>query len=145
MTVKVDTRGHDAEAYTKTYNKTPAETKAEVEAGITAASRAYKVDDIATLINYRGRVGIATPAPTVGTLTPNTKAQGTGEFDVVVAGTNFQPWSVVLWNGAPRPTVFNSATSLTVKAPSVVSAGVVPVRVTNGADLISNAVNFTFT
>jgi len=143
--IEVDTRGHDAEAYTKTYNKTPAETKAEVEEAYAAAARAYKVDDIATLVDYRKLTGQTTPAPTLGTLTPNTKAQGTGEFDVVVAGTNFQPWSVVLWNGAPRPTVYTSATSLTVKAPAVVSAGVAPVRVTNGGDLISNSVNFTFT
>lgn len=142
---EVAERAHDAASYTKTYNKTPAETKAEVEEAYTAAARAHKVDDIATLVNYRKLTGVVTPTPTVSTLTPNTKAQGTGEFDVVVAGTNFQPWSVVLWNGAPRPTVFTSATSLTVKAPSVISAGVAPVRVTNGADLISNAVNFTFT
>ena len=141
----VETYAHDATAYTKTYNKTPAETAAEVNEAAAAASRAYKVDDIATLIEYRKLVGIVTPVPTVTTLTPNTKAQGTGEFDVVVAGTNFQPWSVVLWNGAPRPTTYTSATSLTVKAPAVISAGVAPVRVTNGADLISNAVNFTFT
>jgi len=138
-------QGHDAEAYTKTYNKTPAQTKAEVEAAYAAAGRAYKVDDIATLIEYRKLTGISTPTPTVSTLTPSTKAQGTGEFDVVVTGTGFQPWSQVLWNGAPRPTVYTSITSLTVKAPAVVSAGVAPVRVTNGSDLISNAVNFTFT
>jgi hypothetical protein len=142
---EVAERAHDAASYTKTYNKTPAETAAEVKAFDAAASQAYKVDDIATLANYRTLVGIVTPAPTLSTLTPNTKAQGTGEFDVVVTGTNFQPWSIVLWNGAPRPTVYTSATSLTVKAPAVVSAGVAPVRVTNGGDLISSAVNFTFT
>jgi hypothetical protein len=136
---------HDAASYTKTYNKSPAETKAEVEAAIAAVQRSHKVDDISTLVQYRGLTGQTTPAPTVSTLTPNTKAQGTGEFDVVVAGTNFQPWSIVLWNGAPRPTVYTSATSLTVKAPAVVSPGVVPVRVTSGGSLISNAVNFTFT
>lgn len=142
---EIDTRAHDAASYTKTYNKTPAETKTEVEAAFAAASRAYKVDDIATNAIYRGLVGISTPVPTVTTLTPNTKLAGTGEFDVVVAGTNFQPWSIVLWNGAPRPTTYTSATSLTVKAPAVISAGVAPVRVTSGGDNISNAVNFTFT
>lgn len=142
---EVSTRGHDAEVYTRTYNLSPAETATLVNEATAAASRAYKVDDIATLAIYRGLVGIATTTPTLTTLTPNTKAKGSTEFDVVVAGTNFQPWSVVLWNGAPRATTYTSATSLTVKAPGVISAGSVPVRVSSGADLISNTVTFIYT
>jgi hypothetical protein len=144
-TPEIDTLAHDAASYTKTYNLSPAETAALVNDAAAAASRAYQVDDISTLVQYRGLTGVTTPTPTVSTLTPSTLAKGLGEFDVVVAGTNFQAWSIVLWNGAPRPTTFISATSLKVRAPSVISAGVVPVRVTSGADLISNAVNFTFT
>jgi IPT/TIG domain len=125
--------------------KTPAQTKAEVEAAVAAAQQAYKLDDISTLVAFRSFTGQTTPAPTITTLTPSTAEHGAGEFDVVVTGTNFQPWSIVLWNGAPRPTIYTSPTSLTVKAPSVLSAGVVPVRVTSGGDLVSSASNFTFT
>jgi hypothetical protein len=139
--------GHDVSYYPEDHAASlpPATTKAAVEAADAAAAQAYRMDDLSTLVQYRSLTGQSTPTPTVTTLTPNTKVKGTGEFDVVVAGTGFQPWSIVLWNGAPRPTVYTSPTSVTVKAPAVISAGVVPVRVTSGGDLISNAVNFTFT
>jgi hypothetical protein len=147
MTPEVIEQAHDATSYTPDalYIRSPQETSDAVNAAIEDIRRDHKVDDISTVAQYRQLTGQTTPVPTVTTLTPNTKVINTGEFTVVVAGTNFQRWSQVIWNGDPRPTVYTSATSLTVTAPAVISAGVVPVKVSSGGAAVSNSVNFTFT
>jgi hypothetical protein len=137
---------HDSALYdTVTGHNSPAQTKAAELAQIEDTRQKHKSDDVNTVVQFRTLTGQNTPAPTLATLTPNTKVTPTDEFDVVLTGTNFQQWSQVIWNGAIRPTTYTSPTSLTVRAPAVVSAGAVPVRVTSGGELTSGAVNFTFT
>lgn len=85
---------------------------------------------------------LATPAPTVTTLTPATGAVGTS---VVIAGTNFraaQGTSRVTFNGVTStPTVW-SDTSITAPVPAGATSG--PVVVTVGGQA-SNGVTFTVT
>ncbi|MDD1670988.1 MAG: lectin like domain-containing protein, partial [Methanomicrobiales archaeon] len=72
-------------------------------------------------------------APSISTLSPpSTIAGGTG-FDMVVTGSNFVSGSKVRWNGADRPTAYNSATQLTaqVQSSDIGTAGTASVTVNN--------------
>lgn len=53
--------------------------------------------------------------PSVTALTPDTIAAGSPDRQVTITGANFEPVSVVRWNGSDRATTFVSATQLTVK------------------------------
>lgn len=145
MTVTVDQQAHDATAYTKTYNKTPAETAQQIADETAAQQASYRSDALADYDEYRRLTGIANVVPTISSLSPNTHAADGSAFPVTVTGTGFMPYAQVNWNGVLRPTVWNSATSLTVTPPAVLSAGVVPIRVTNGGVSTSAATNFTYT
>lgn len=83
--------------------------------------------------------------PTITSISPNSGTVGGAGFTLQVNGTNFvNGTSVVRWNGSNRTTSFVSSTQLnaTIPASDLLTAGVFPITVANGAN-VSNAVNFT--
>jgi len=89
------------------------------------------------------------PVPATSSLSPATATAGGPRFTLTVNGTNFEPPSVVQWNGAARATTYVSATQLTaaIAAADLAAAGTVPVTVVNPAPGggTSNAQTFTIT
>jgi len=76
--------------------------------------------------------GVAvTPAPVLNALTPATVPAGSAGLQLRVTGANFQPNSVVQWNGTALPTTFGGATTLFagVAGSLVAEAGVASVTV----------------
>lgn len=75
------------------------------------------------------------PVPTISSLSPFGATVGGAAFTLTVNGTNFLSSSVVRWNGFDRPTVFVSATQLTITVPAtdLSLAGTVQVTVFNPA------------
>jgi hypothetical protein len=67
-------------------------------------------------------------------LDPGEAVIGSPDFTVHVRGTGFDAGTVIMWNGAPEPTTFVSATELTTVA----------VGVRNVAGVDSNTLPFTF-
>ncbi len=53
------------------------------------------------------------PVPTITNLSPSNISAGSAPFTLTVTGTNFVSTSVVDWIGAPQPTTFVNATTLT--------------------------------
>lgn len=58
------------------------------------------------------------PVPVLTSISPNAAATGTSDVTMTVTGSGFVPRSVVQWNGATRPTIYNSATQLTSTIPA---------------------------
>jgi hypothetical protein len=89
----------------------------------------------------------ATPPPVLSSLVPATAAIGDPNFTLQVVGTGFQPSDVILWNGAPEPTTFVSATELTtgVNMATAQAAITLPVSVHTILGEISNVLDFTLT
>lgn len=54
------------------------------------------------------------PAPELTSVTPDQAFIGSPPFTLTLRGQNFQPFSVVLWNGTPRSTNFRSSTELQI-------------------------------
>jgi hypothetical protein len=75
------------------------------------------------------------PAPSIGSLSPNSAVAGGAAFTLTVNGTGFVSGSVANWNGAVRTTTFVSATQLqaAITAADIVSAGSASVTVFNPA------------
>jgi hypothetical protein len=85
--------------------------------------------------------------PGVASLAPNTAVHGTGpDLTMTVTGTDFKPYSVIVFNGGDEVTTYISPTQLSTGVkPSLVGAAIaVPVQVRNGSQ-ISNSKPFTFT
>jgi hypothetical protein len=83
--------------------------------------------------------------PGLTSATPGNTTAGAGNTTLAVVGTNFTPQSVVYYNGVAYPTVFVSATSLTVAAvPKKTSAGTIPVYVITGGVVTTAGVNATY-
>jgi len=87
------------------------------------------------------------PLPTIGSLSPSSRAAGSGAFTLTVTGTNYVAGSVVRWNGSSRTTTFGSSTSLTaaITATDVQSAGTATVTVFNPAPGGGTSGGATFT
>jgi hypothetical protein len=68
--------------------------------------------------------------PQIASLVPNTASVASAAFTLTVNGTNFSPGMVVLWNGQPRPTSFQSTTLMTAAIPSTDLAAIGNVQVT---------------
>jgi hypothetical protein len=89
------------------------------------------------------------PVPTLTSVSPTSRAQGSGAFTLTVNGTNFASTAVVRWNGANRATTFVSPTQLTANIPAtdITTAGTAAVTVFNPAPGggTSNSTNFTIT
>lgn len=75
------------------------------------------------------------PVPTVTSLSPSRRTEGSGAFTLTVNGTNFVNDSVVKWNGNNRTTTYVNPTRLTASIPAsdVKSAGTAQVTVFNPA------------
>src|SRR5262245_32528415 len=56
---------------------------------------------------------INNPVPSISGINPTSANAGDSTFTLTVSGSNFVSGSTVRWNGSDRPTMFNSATSLT--------------------------------
>jgi TIG domain len=83
--------------------------------------------------------------PALTTATPGNTTAGAGNTTLVIVGTNFTPQSVVWYGGVAYPTVYNSATSLSVAAvPKKATAGTVPVNVVTGGVVTTASVNATY-
>lgn len=75
------------------------------------------------------------PVPSVSSLSPSTVTAGGGAFTLTVNGTGFVSSSVVLWNGAPRPTTYVSSTRLTaaISTSDITADGDVTITVSSPA------------
>jgi len=71
------------------------------------------------------------PLPTLVSITPSQKPAGSAEFTITVGGVDFQPNSIVRWNGAARATSYVSPTQLTaiIPASDLIVAGDRPITV----------------
>ncbi|MFZ4627453.1 MAG: PPC domain-containing protein [Blastocatellia bacterium] len=58
------------------------------------------------------------PAPELTSVTPSQALVGGSPFTLMLLGRNFQPFSVVYWNGTPRSTDYRSGTELQVTVTS---------------------------
>ena len=92
-------------------------------------------------------INTGTPAPSLTTLSPNSRTAGGPAFTLTVNGSNFVSGSVVQWNGSAWTTTFVSATQLTAAIPAsdIAAAGTAQVRVANPGGGTSNALTFTIT
>lgn len=75
------------------------------------------------------------PKPVLTSINPTTAKHGTAGLTLVVNGKRFVPSSMVTWNGAPRPTHFNSSGQITaeISAADLAVAGTAAVTVVNPA------------
>lgn len=75
----------------------------------------------------------ASNIPAIVSMSPNATTAGSGGFNLVVNGANFNSGSTIRWNGADRATTFISATQLqaTIAASDVLNAGTATVTVFN--------------
>lgn len=78
---------------------------------------------------------VTNPLPEIAELAPNAVAAGSAAFTLTINGNGFVPGSVVLWNGAARPTTFVSNTQLTipVSAAEVANAATITIAIVNPA------------
>jgi hypothetical protein len=91
-----------------------------------------------------GGIGLPDP-PTVTAIDPSQVAQGAGQTQIIVSGTNFCNSSVGLVNGVARTTVFDSSTSIRIFLPATDFAqpGQLQIAVKNVTT--SNSVTLTVT
>jgi hypothetical protein len=87
------------------------------------------------------------PPPVISSLAPDSCAIGDADFDLIVSGENFFGGSVIFFAGHDEPTTFDDADktlSTSVKPSLWANPVVVQCQVHNG-EVMSNAVDFTFT
>jgi uncharacterized protein (TIGR03437 family) len=101
-------------------------------------------------VNFISRIVLTetfgtTPAAVMASISPSATAPGSGAFTLFVQGGNFQPNSVVRWNGGDRQTTFVSGTLLQaqISAADVSSAGTANVTVFTTGSGESAGLNFT--
>ena len=77
--------------------------------------------------------GVPNPIPALGSLQPSSVVAGDPDFTLTVSGTSFAPGALVQWNGADRPTTFNSPTSLSAQIPAsdLTTPGIASVTASN--------------
>lgn len=88
----------------------------------------------------------ATQPPAITSIAPNKVTEGGSSFTLAATGSNFALDSVVLWNGAPRPTTFSSASQVTatITASDISSAAPVSIAVRNqSSGRLSNTMPLT--
>jgi len=78
---------------------------------------------------------VSTPAPVLTALSPSRARVGSGPLSLTVSGASFNRQSVVLWNDAPRPTVFANSNTLvaTIPASDLTTLGTAEVSVSTPA------------
>jgi hypothetical protein len=103
------------------------------------AEKAYMA--IATVLNG----GVIAP-PVVSSLSPASINLGEPSFDLHVVGSEFTPFSIIVFNGYEEPTTFVSENELTtgVNMPLWQAPVVVPIRVRTGQQY-SAPIDFEFT
>ena len=71
--------------------------------------------------------------PTISALNPASQAAGSAAFMLEVDGSNFSSNAVINFNGAPMTTTWTNAgkVSATIPSTAIMTAGMVPVTVTN--------------
>lgn len=86
-----------------------------------------------TSTGISGAFDISNPAPTLTGITPSTVCSGGNDFMIEVTGTNFNPKSVVLFNGSPRSTTFTDSNliSAIITTADIASAGTPSITVSN--------------
>jgi outer membrane protein assembly factor BamB len=86
------------------------------------------------------------PSPALTSLAPAAVPVDSGNFTLIVTGSNFTPESVVLWNGQPQPTTYDSSSQLSasIAAAELSAVATVAVAVMNdvAAGGTSNPANF---
>ena len=92
-------------------------------------------------INYQA------PVPTVTAISPSSGTAGSGNFQLVVTGTNFTTDSKVRWNGLDRNTTFVSSTEVraAINASDVAAVGSASVTVYNAPPGGGTSANAVFT
>jgi hypothetical protein len=87
------------------------------------------------------------PTPVITSLNPATIEIGQPTFDIHVMGENFDPESVIVFNGFDEPTTFVSAGELTtgVNMDVWLTAAICPVMVRSKDGITSDPVPFEFT
>ena len=85
------------------------------------------------------------PRPAILSLTPASAAAGGPALAIVIAGSNFAANCVVRWNGTAVATTFADAAHVSASVPAslLVSAGVLPITLTNPSGLVTSPVTFT--
>ncbi|MGH9791157.1 MAG: IPT/TIG domain-containing protein, partial [Candidatus Acidiferrales bacterium] len=68
-------------------------------------------------------------APAITSIAPSTVTEGGSAFTLAVAGSNFAPDSVILWNGAPRQTTFSNASQVTATITASDISSVAPISI----------------
>lgn len=90
---------------------------------------------------------INNPIPTIDLLSPPEVTSGGTDFTLAVNGSNFDPSSIIRWDGGDRPTTFISSTQLetTIAAAEITVGTIANVTVFNPtpAGGLSNAIVFT--
>jgi outer membrane protein assembly factor BamB len=86
-------------------------------------------------------------SPTVLSLSPATAVEGGAGLTLTVNGQNFEPQSVVEWNGIAQPTTYNSPTQVSaqISAGDFTNPGSLVVSVSNQATGGSNSTGLNFT
>ncbi len=87
------------------------------------------------------------PVPTVTSISPSSGTAGSGNFQIVVTGTNFTTDSKVRWNGLDRNTTFVSSTEVraAINAADVAAVGSASVTVYNAPPGGGTSANAIFT
>ncbi len=130
-------------------------TSAQVTASVPAANIASPGTASITVANPAPGGGtsaaltftIGNPAPTATRLSPTNATAGGAAFTLTVTGTQFEPTSVVLWNGSSRSTTYGSANSLTaaITAADIANPGTASVTVSTPAPGGGTSGALTFT
>jgi hypothetical protein len=104
---------------------------------------------IACLALATGSLAAQGNTPEITGLAPDNKAAGSGEFSLVVNGTNFRNNARVLWNGSPRTTdPVEGGLSARIYASDIAQPGTATIKVeqvVGRQNRESNAVSFTIT
>ncbi len=90
---------------------------------------------------------INNPSPSIKSISPSSQLQGSPGFTLSVMGSGFAPQSIVLWNGSPRLTLFQSSNLLTATINPSDLANPITIVITvfnpSPGGGTSNSVNFT--
>lgn len=89
----------------------------------------------------------AAPVLGISSLSPTSAVAGSAGFTLTVTGTQFQPYSQVLWNGTSLATTYVSSTQLTAAVPAsaITQAGLAEVTVSSAALQQGTSAPFGFT
>lgn len=87
------------------------------------------------------------PTPFLTSLSPASILAGQPSFSLTVSGSGFTPQSTVLWNGAPRITLFSSTSSMTAQilATDIANAGQAMIEITTPSPGGGTTTPLTFT